>query len=273
MKLKEFIPPILIKMAKKILEDGKVYESYSIAKQVCADDAYQSIELCNMIADKTIIYLEKLKEESLTLTSANAFLLLAIYQYINIFKCKHLSVLDFGGACGAHYFEVKSFLPKELSLKWYIVETPQMVKSAIEKQISNSELNFVSQIDEIKNDINFIYSSCALHYVPDPYEISKMLLNTKADYIFFNRMFFNENDKEFVTVQKSFLSSNGPGKLPKGYTDRTIKFPHTTISFPKFNSFFKKNKYDMEWIIEDSSEIYQIKKEKIVTKGILYIRK
>ena len=67
MNIKEFLPPILMKLAQRIirLKDFKEYLSYNKAMQVCSSDAYQNIELCNMIADKTFIYIDVLKKKTL----------------------------------------------------------------------------------------------------------------------------------------------------------------------------------------------------------------
>jgi len=275
MNIKEFFPPILIRLAKRAkgLEDSKEYESYSKAMQVCTSDAYQNIELCNMIADKTVIHIDILKEKPFSLNPTNVFLLAAINQYLNVYSTKSLKVLDFGGACGAHYFEIRRFIPNDVSLKWYVVETAQMVKSAIDRKLNSNELVFVSSIEDIKTEIDFIHSSGALQYVHSPYEFTNMLININANWIFVNRMMFNENDRDFITVKKSFLSSNGPGKLPKGYTDRIISYPHTTMSFHKFNSTIINNGYEVEWMFLETSGSYQIKNEKIIGKGLLYVRK
>jgi putative methyltransferase (TIGR04325 family) len=275
MILKEFVPPILNRWLKTALKlaDNKEYKNYSQAIKTCTSDAYLNVELCNMIADKTVIHARKLNEKPYILNPTNVFLLAAINQYIINFSKKDLTILDFGGACGFHYFEIKRFMPKDIFLKWYVVETEQMVKSAIERGLSNAELNFVSSIDDVKTVIDFIHSSCALHYVPNPYELTNMLINRKASRIFFNRMMFNENDRDFVTVQKSFLSSNGPGKLPKGYIDRIQSYPHTTLSFQKFNSLIINSDYEIEWIFEELSGSYHIKNERIVGKGLLYALK
>lgn len=272
MNIKEFIPPVLNRLAKRALkmEDYKEYENYSQAVQVCIHDSYQNVELCNMIADKTAIHAVKLKEKPFNLNPTNVFLLSSINQYININSKKDLQILDFGGACGTHYFEIKRFMPEDVTLKWYVMETEQMVKSAKDRGLNNAELDFVSSVDEIKTKTDFIHSSCALHYVPDPYEVTNALINIRANWLLFNRMMFNENDRDFVTVQKSFLSSNGPGKLPKGYSERIISYPHTTISYQKFNSLILKNNYKLDWIFELSGS-YQIKNEKIVGKGLLYV--
>jgi putative methyltransferase (TIGR04325 family) len=275
MNIKEFLPPILMKLAQRIIrkKDFKEYLSYNKAMQVCSSDSYQNIELCNMIADKTVIYIDVLKKKPFSLDPTNVFLLAAINQYLNLFQNKSLKILDFGGACGAHYFEIRRFIPNDVSFKWYVVETAQMVKSAIDRKLNSNELVFVSSIHEINTEIDFIHSSCVLHYVHSPYEFTKMLININANWIFFNRMMFNENDRDFVTVQKSFLSSNGPGKLPKDYTDRIISYPHTTLSFCKFNSMIINSGYESEWTFLETSGSYQIKNEKINGKGLLYVRK
>jgi hypothetical protein len=83
-------------------------------------------------------------------------------------------------------------------------------------------------------------------------------------------MMLNENARDIVTVQKSFLSLNGPGDLPAGYIDRLIFYPHTTMSFNKFNSSFVNNNYRLEWEFEELSGSHQIRNEKISSKGLLY---
>jgi putative methyltransferase (TIGR04325 family) len=272
MTVNDLIPPVLVKLLKRY-KNNKEYESYDQAMQVCTAEAYHNIELCNMVADKTIIYKNKLEEKPYNLNSPSVFLVSAINQYISTFSKKELIILDFGGACGAHFFEIKRFIPKDISLKWYVVETTQMVKSAIDKALASDELNFVDSIEKIDTEIDIIHSSGTLHYVPDPYEIINRLVNVKANWIFFNRMMFNRNNRDFITVQKTLLSSNGPGKLPNGYTDRVISYPHNTLGFEKFNSAFVNNNFESEWVFDELSGSYQIGNEKIEGKGLLYIRK
>lgn len=261
----------LIKPTRKS-KISKEYENYLTALQFCTNNAYQNIELCNMIADKTIIYKETLTSKPYNLSPTNVFLLAAVNQYIVTHSKKELKVLDFGGACGAHYFEMKRFIKHDIDLKWYVVETEQMVKSAMDKGLQNNELKFISSIEDISEKIDFIHSSSALQYVPDPYQFTKTLINLNADYVFFNRMMFNESDRDFVTIQHSPLSSNGPGKMPKDYTDKIISYPHTTISLPKFDLMFAENNYSTDWIFDEPSGSYKINDEKIIGKGLLYIK-
>ena len=273
MILKDFIPPVLAKLVNRYRghKDIQEFKDYTQAMKSCTSDAYQNTELCNMIAEKTVIHIKKLKEKPFSLNPTDVFLLSAINQYINVHLKKSLTILDFGGACGVHYFEMRRFLSKDISLKWIVLETDQMVKSSIDSGLHSDELVFVTSIEDIKWEIDFVHSSGALQYVPNPYEFTEMLVNLNANVLFVNRMMFNEVDRDFVTIQNSMLSANGPGKLPANYTDRNISYPHTTMSYQKFNSMSPN--YDLEWIFKESSGSYQINDEKIIGRGLLYVLK
>ena len=271
MNSKDFIPPVLIKLIKKIrgINSLKRYLDYSAAIQDCTSNPYQNIELCNMIAEKSVVYADKLQAKPFILNPKNTFLLSTISQYINVFLKKEITILDFGGACGTHYYEMKRLIPQHIAIKWYVVETEQMVKSAIEKGLNNTELEFVTNIKDVKNKVDIIYSSCALGYVPNPYEFTMKLLSLEANYILIDRMVFNNSNSDFITIQKSLLSSNGPGKLPVGYIDRVISYPHTTLSFNKFNSAIVSKGYELNWIFHETFGSNQLN----TGNGQLYTKK
>jgi putative methyltransferase (TIGR04325 family) len=276
MTIKDFIPQILIRLIKRCigLENTKEYENYSQAMKVCALYQYDDFEFCSMIADKTTAYMKEVKEKPFSLNQTNSFLLAAINQYnTNVYSKRSLTVLDFGGACGSHFFEIKRFFPNDFSLKWYVVETDQMVKSAVNKGLNNDELNFVNSIEDIKIKIDFIHSSGALQCVSKPYELINKLININAPRMLFNRMMFTESDRDILTILKSFLSTNGPGMLPKGYKDKIVSYPHTTMSFQKFNQTMINNGYELNWIFSDTSSGIQLKNKKIIGKGLLYLKK
>ncbi len=268
MNLKDFVPPIIVKMLKRY----KRYNSYAEALKICQKDGYQNNDLCEVIAEKTKNYLNELKNKPFILNPTNVFLLAAINQYITVLSTESINILDFGGACGFHYFEIRRFIPEKIKLRWYVVETSQMVLSAKEHKLENSELFFIDSLENINTPIDFLHSSCALQYVPDPYDCLLKLINVNALWVFFNRMMFNEKDREIIILQKSKLSGNGPGPLPKDYKDRTIYYPHTTISFKKFNNIMSE-KYNLEWIFEEKTGCFDISAEKIIGRGLLYIKK
>ena len=187
MTIKDFVPPILIRLVKRIigLDNTKEYVDYYQALKECTSFSYGDFDFCRMIADKTMIYKQGLKKPHY-LKPNESFLLAAIGQYINNNSKTSLKILDFGGACGSHYFEIKRFLPADLSLKWIVVETDQMVKSAVNMNLQNNELNFINSIDDIKIKIDFIHSSGALQCVSDPYEIISKLITIDASCMLFN---------------------------------------------------------------------------------------
>jgi len=275
MNIKDFIPPIILKAGNKILSKKKdngiieeVYDSYQSAQTKCVTGDYQNVELCNMIADKTILFRDSLIQQPNTLNATNVFLLAAINNIRINDSLKSMTILDFGGACGAHFFEIRKFLPETFQLKWIVVETPQMVLSAKSKKIETKELAFVDSLDNLPT-IDFIYSSCALHYTSKPYEFLENLLKIGVNSILFNRMMFNENDKDLITIQKSSLSKNGPGPMPKKYTDKIMSYPLTTFSFIKFNSIVLK-KYKLTWVFNEGTGSYEIGNEPIIGRGLFY---
>ncbi|WCL50626.1 methyltransferase, TIGR04325 family [Leptospira sp. GIMC2001] len=273
MRLKDFVPPIVIKVINKEKvkdkETEKEYQSYHDALNDYKTDGYENIELCNMIAEKTKNYSVKLNGKPYILNPTNVALLSAINQFVSVHPSNKLSIIDFGGACGAHYFEMRRFLPDKIRLNWLVVETSQMVQSAKNMKLDNEELKFYDSLESITLPIDIIHSSGALQYVPEPYEYLSKLLNFKARWIFFNRMMFNEANRDIITVQKSKLSANGPGPMPDNYEDKILTYPHTTMSFEKFNDNLTDT-YHAEWIFEENSGSYKINNEKIVGKGLLY---
>lgn len=272
MSLKNFVPPIVTDFIRKNQKVEK-YNSYEEALSDCTANAYQNEELCNIIAKKTKMHIESLKVKPFGLNSTTAYLAFGLNYFANAFNKKSITVLDFGGACGAHYFEVRGVLPEIISLKWIVVETEQMVRSAIDHGFTNEELSFVAEIEDITHPIDFVHSSGALQYVPDPYVFLKKLINVKAKMLLFNRMMFNEKNEDIITVQRTSFSLNGPGKLPPGYIDKPIIYPHTTMAINKLTAIMKNSGYECWSEFDESSGKISLGKEKILGKGLLFIEK
>lgn len=254
-------------------ETIKEYHSYYDALKNCTTQkAYDNTELCYMIGDKTKNYIKNWENKPYVLNATNVFFTNIIQKYLLEYQTNDITILDFGGACGAHYFETRRFFGINIKFKWIVVETSEMVNSAKKHGLENEELFFVDSIKKINNSIDLVHSSGALQYVPDWIDYLKSLLRLNAKYMLFNRMMFNENDRTFVTIQKSKLSDNGPGPMPEKYKDKDIFYPHTTISYSSFNEAIKEKGYVLEWSFEEHSGSYQINKEKIIGRGLLYKR-
>lgn len=269
MILKNFIPPVFSEFIQKNRRIVK-YKSYEEALSHCTADAYQNEELCNMIADKTLAYRELLNKEPFTVTPTSVYLGFALNYFVNAYQHKTLTVLDFGGACGAHYFEMRKLIPGAIAIKWIVVETEQMVSSALDHGFGKEELSFTTNVESIKESVDFVYSSSTLQYVPEPYTFLNKLIQVNARMILLNRMMFNGNNEDIITVQRSFLSSNGPGKLPQGYVDKLIMYPHTTMAINKVNSIMEKADYKCLIEFDEPSGKFALGKEKVLGKGLLY---
>ena len=263
--LKNFIPPILIKHLNRTRE----YKSYDEAYKKASKDAYENKMLCEIVAKKTNSHIKQLNTKPLQLNAINVFLLSAIQNYFCQTSKKEIHIVDFGGACGVHYFEINRFFSKDYIIKWTVIETTEMVEAAKKNIVGYDGLSFKNKIEDMTDSVDILYSSCALLYTHKPYEFLDKLINVKANWILFNRMMFNAKDRDIYTLQKSTLSSNGPGLLPEGYADAEIKYPHTTLSLPKFKNRLTAN-YNMEWVFEEKTGVHQINTEDIIGMGMLF---
>jgi putative methyltransferase (TIGR04325 family) len=279
--VKEVTPPIFIRVINKLKgrnnnddqNNKKEYGNYDLAIEDCMKHAYENEELCEVIASKTTYYIQTLSSKPFNLNSSANFAISAIQQYLLDNNTeKTVSVLDFGGACGAHCYEIRRFIPSDIKVKWVVIETAQMVETAKAFNFETEDISFVASISEVTDKIDIIHCSGSLQYVPKPHDYLAELLNLNAKMLFFNRMMFNENDRDLITIQESYLSANGPGKMSEKYTDKLMSFPHTTVSFKKFNDAIIQKGYENNWVFDESSGTYKINNETIIGKGLLYTK-
>ena len=234
-------------------QESHTYANYEAALKDCSSNAYQNEELCNMIADKTVIYKQELLKEPYVLNPASLILSSSLNYLITNHSLNEVSIADFGGASGAHYYDVRRLIPEAVKLKWIVVETEQMVKSALSRELDSTELSFVNAIESLEDSVDLVYSSSTLQYVPEPYKTLEKLLNLRPKWALFNRMVFNLGDSDVVTIQSSSMSDNGPGKMPQNYTDKKILYPHTLISLGKFKQQMETSGYRQQWSVEEYS--------------------
>jgi putative methyltransferase (TIGR04325 family) len=267
MSYKDFIPPVILKVIKKILKKNeKYFESFDEAENMCSGNGYNNIELCKMVGDKTVIHKNSMKNPY---KINPTYLLLAgvLSKFYSEYKKDTISILDFGGSCGSVYFDIRPLLGDAIALQWNVVDLPEMIKSAKEHTLESKELQFYDNIENIPNDIDIVHTSSTLHYVKDAYSTILMLMNLNAKYILFNRMLFNETEYDKYIVQHSGYRGIGPGKVPSGYIDKNIDFPARLMSFKKFSDVLQKQ-YDLEWLYDIGKKV-----SGITEKGLLYKKK
>ncbi len=92
-----------------------------------------------------------------------------------------MNVVDFGGACGAHYFHLKKLINKKFN--WTVVETPAMV--AMAKSLETDELKFTADLEQaLKGKVDLIHTSGALQCVDDPMKYLRQLTGSGASIFF-----------------------------------------------------------------------------------------
>jgi hypothetical protein len=57
MQLKDFIPPVVVKLVQRSKQSQKTYNSYEEAQTVC-ESGYEEDDLANVVYEKTRIYRE-----------------------------------------------------------------------------------------------------------------------------------------------------------------------------------------------------------------------
>jgi len=246
--LKELIPPIFFRVSNKLRQKKlqPTFKSYKDALE--AAGSYEEPDLIKVIVAKTKKYLEKnhsnelinfdgLKDARTTRT------LFAIAAGINK---KTITILDFGGSAGIHYFTARQIISDDISLKWCVVETESMVIEAKNEGLENEELLFFSSVEEATNKVTYfdiIYSNYALCYTPNPLFYLEQLLQTNFEKFFLTNTAMNSEDKEIIGLQTSYISTNGVGRdIPDhlGIPDKEIIYPFTIPSKQEVESKIKQ---------------------------------
>lgn len=104
--IRDFIPPVFLKIVKLILRLQKTYKSYNEALRDCSNSlGYEDPELVNVIFEETKQYILSLDENYLI--QADQTIIHTLIPLSLIPNKDTLNIVDIGGACGMHYFPVK----------------------------------------------------------------------------------------------------------------------------------------------------------------------
>jgi len=142
--LKELIPPIFFRINNKF-HQKKLYPTFKSYKDaLAAAESYEEQDLIKVIVAKTKKYIEQGYSNKVinfnNLSDARTTrTLFAIAAGINK---KTITILDFGGSAGIHYFTARQIISDDISLKWCVVETESLVNEAKKQGLENEELLF-----------------------------------------------------------------------------------------------------------------------------------
>jgi putative methyltransferase (TIGR04325 family) len=208
-----------------------VYANYEEALPHCGADTYEGESIAEVVFAKTANLTATLSDPRRVIGDSGlvnqVFAILIAREYQGAKSI--VNVLDFGGACGAHYFGARVLL-RDCGLRWCLVDTEPMVTRGV--KLATAELQFrrtISEAEKWLGRVSVVHSSAALQYVSDPLKIVRELISLEPNVILLSRLGLAEGGP-FTMIQTSRLSDNGPGPLPRGMKDRQVKYPVTFVN-------------------------------------------
>lgn len=254
--LKDIIPPVLLRTGRKLMSSNRVYESYNDALRACTSAGYEDPYLIKTVYEETKEYLRDQDGQTVVADNTLAHILMA-FSFLG--SKPIVNIIDAGGSCGIHYFPVSRLLGNRFSFRWHIAETPSLVGYA--REFENEELKFftgISQAAASFDNVDLIISSGAIQYMSDPRKALKEMIATQAEFILLTRLSLSTTDHDIITVQKSLLSENSFEKMPEGFRDRIITYPHTNMKESDFLEIISAN-YKIRLHIQDNSGLQDFK--------------
>lgn len=252
--LKDLVPPHVLNLIRNAMHNRRTFNSYGDALSHCGK-GYEDDDIAPyVIAEKTKIYRD-------AVLSAKPFLMdiFAMRTYVGLsfaLSGSELNVIDFGGACGIHYFIAKQLFGGRVRMRWFVVETPRMVKEA--KTLENDELRFYDDLDMARKDIgrlDIVFSSGALQYVSNPYDYLEKLTTAGSRCLYMTRIGLTTELREIFSIQESSLHSIGPGPLPNGVTNRKLSYPVTFVRKDLFELIIGRH-YSVQVMFDEDRAVY-----------------
>lgn len=263
------IPPILTQWLENRKANYSIYGSYDEALASCKKSkGYEEDELLEVVLIKTQRLKNELAQKSRAeITENDALALLAIERLAHTGS---VNIIDYGGACGAHYFQMAVFFNRVAQVNWRVVESPGMANKAQALAIEN-KLSFSHDLGVaiVEHQAKIIFSSGTLQCVPDAWLALEQIINSGAKYIILNRIALHDGPGDFVIKHHSKLSWNGVGPLPEGFTDKVMDYPYTLLEAKKFGETMAK-RYTEIARVNDRSGFFKINGKKLIGYSALY---
>jgi putative methyltransferase (TIGR04325 family) len=216
-----------------------VYSTHAEAVLACRSDSYESKDLVTEVARKTSTLIDEVYAVAAPAV-AHSQLLLAAGLGLATGAGKQLSVVDFGGACGAHALIARRILGGSTDLCWHIVETPAMVHAALQLELPK----WVRFHDNLRSALNaagnpdLIYANNSLQYCPDPIDVAAAIVAARPGVLCLGRLAHCEANRPIFTVQQSRLIHNGPGEDSVYGADRKVRYPMSLRMLSDFRAIY-----------------------------------
>jgi putative methyltransferase (TIGR04325 family) len=239
-----------------------IYPDFGLALAACGD-GYNDSDIADVVAFKATVPLDAAKH--LPEQAFNTIVSVGIAA--SDIPDRPLSVLDFGGGCGFHYFRAKRAF--KASLNWALVESETMAARAAE--VSSGHFSTHTSVASAKTalgQVDLVHTSGSLQYVCDPLATLKELLSIQASYFALAR-FPVWHGATVVGLQESNLSDNGIGPMPAHIPNRQVRYPITFTDFGDVSRLISDHDYEVLFTLGSPSAEYTIWKE--LARGITLI--
>ncbi len=265
--IKELLPPLLASALRRRMLDATAFPNYEQARAASESDAYEATDLVQVIVAKNAAYRQSLARSCVL--ELSALRTLAAIGIAGVPASRPLSVLDFGGGGGTHYTIARSALGSTRALNWAVVETPAMVRAAA--PMCDGSLAFFDDVDAARahlGTVDLVFTSGALHCCPDPLAFLERLVGLAAPHLVITRTAFRDGPGTLFSVQKSRLSSNGPGPLPPDVADRTVSYPNVVVPREAIEGLLR-TRYTIRARLDEEADAFRIAGEPIGLGGYL----
>ena len=167
---------------------------------------------------------------------------------------KRLSILDYGGALGTTYRQIKKFFDLlDYKKNWIILEQKSFVDIG-KQEFENNELSFINSLDELNKSVNLVLFGSSICYVEKPYDVLSDIIQLKPNFILFTKTPFSDLDEDNLSIQII---------RPSIYN---ATYPIWTFSKNKFKNHFLSS-YDL---VEEWEEQFQYTDDDRVMMGMLF---
>ena len=255
-----FIPPIILKIIKKILSikefDRRDFSSWKEALKKTTsydtEDVFdKTLQSARKVRDGKAVY----ERDSVIFDNIQYdWQLLSSILFISNVQ-KRLNIVDFGGALGTSYRQNSKYLDAiSVSKKWAIIEQRKYVQIG-KNEFENNEISFHESLSEITFDVDMFLMAGSICYIENPYKVLEEIIALKPKFILIVRTPFSSLMEDKISIQY----------VPKSIYDAS--FPIWILSEKKFKSYLS----DFYEVLEEWKDDLQADTDH-VAKGMLFKR-
>jgi putative methyltransferase (TIGR04325 family) len=240
---------------------GDIFPNFAAALAACGP-GYNNPDLAEVIAYKAALPVDP--RQFAPEQAVNS--ILAVGLAAAEIRDRPITVLDFGGGCGFHYFRVVPTI--RAPLRWAIVETQTMAARA--SKFAQGRFDVFTDIGaaaDALGQIDLVHASSSIQYVPDPLETLKTLTALRPGYFGLLR-FPAWGRSTLVGLQTSPLSHNGIGPMPSNIADRPITYPVTFTNFDDVMRVFSE--YEIAMSTVSPSSTYAIRGQPVQGVSVIF---